>query len=180
MTREREEVEIRALERRASCDRLIGGAIVILVIITSALGLLKHVYQQPHTGFSGLDIGEGVRYIIKPWLQEYRILSFLWGLVPAIDLQHFSTWLLFMGVMAIGGLLLDRGRRMSRVLQEALWVSPYLRQRGGIETTINIGAHRALAESGWQRFVRVSEGILVEVLAGLILLLIGLHSCLRG
>jgi hypothetical protein len=180
MRRESEEAERRALERRAIIEWVFRWSILIFAFIVTVLGTLKFLYQQPPKPVSILDMEGGVRRVIHPWLQERQILSFIWGLIPAINfqVQELSFWLL-MGVFIIGGLLLDRGRRMRRVIQEARWSSPYLRPPRGVETTINFGAPRILPESSWGRFIRVLEGIVIEVLAGVILLLIGLLAFFR-
>jgi hypothetical protein len=171
-----EEQEIRALERRAAFGYALGRIVFLLAFLILILGMAKSLYETPPGPGGMFSFGDLERRLIDPWLQEYRVLSFIWGLMPTINFQTRSLYVL-LGVMAIGGLLIDRNRRMRRVLQEARWTSPYLRRREGIETIVNIGAHPALPESGWGRFVRVSEGVLAEVIAGVILLLIGLHSC---
>ena len=88
-----------------------------------------------------------------------------------------------MSILLVAALVLDRARRLgnlTRRTREAIqveqWARPYRRLDGGIETTINIGARSTLPESRWERFIRVAEGIIIEVIAGVILLWIGLHS----
>jgi hypothetical protein len=168
-----EEQERRARERRANLECGVGASLFILGVIFLTLGLLKSVYMQPRDPFSAFGIRRAVNRLIDSVLQEYQIFSFVWGLVPAVQLADQSFWIIF-GFIAIGALLSDRGRRMRRVIQEARWASPYLRRREGIETIVNIGA---LPESRWQRFVRAAEALVIEVIAGAIVLLIGLHSC---
>jgi hypothetical protein len=178
MSWDQEEQERRALERRAAFGYALGRIIFILAGLILLLGMAKSLYETPSGPGGMFSFGDLERRLIDPWLQEYRVLSFIWGLMPAINFQTRSCYVL-LGVMAIGGLLSDSYRRMRRVLQEARWTSAYLRPRRGVETTVNVGARWALPESRWERFMRVSEVILAEVLAGFIVLLIG-HSCLNS
>jgi hypothetical protein len=151
----------------------LGWALGIISLLDFVLFSVKHLYLTPLIGIPGLDMWNWERRLIDPLLQEYRVLSFFWEIIPArFDWQHLSFWVLCIGFFLIGALIFDRARRLGTLTsrtREAIrveqWTRPYARPRGGIETTIDVGAWSTLPESRWERVMRAFEGILIEVIS---------------
>jgi hypothetical protein len=160
--------------RRVSTYRLIGWPILVVAGVVVAFVFLKHAYLNLAGGI--LFPGQKLRHAIDGILENSSVLSFFWELTPTgghqfiyFVLMSVTIWAgVGFAIIRWGEILSGRIRRARHRVEEARWQ----KSQGG--AVPNVGTLSIQLESEDRWYAKPSGilllGIIVEVIAGLILL----------